>query len=296
MSDHQYSTSDEAGFSSIKVDHNGIPDTGITIMHPNELGRFNEASADKLDDLQKKESLKTEIKNMKDEVKHPTQDDKFRLNLIHIMQNPTGKGSAHLAARKMILQALDMKFAQLIKAHGAFKFKIYKDGNKYYFHVKVPSESSERISYDVVLLFVPHELSLVSSATINDYTLFIYSNSPSFTFTYAYVCNNVTKTLVPLMKEKCSRRSLKERPSVRNPDEEYGFEKSIYFAARFIKSYGLNIKQSMSEFIRPYNKNTLMHSVRHSEDMLALYSKMKSVERKAKQKEKSVAKKNTKKK
>ena len=64
----------------------------------------------------------------------------------------------------------------------------------------------------------------------------VFSNSPNFTFTYAYVFNK-EGFVIDWMKSRMSQRSLNEEPVKRNPDQGFGFEKSIYFSILFFQEY-----------------------------------------------------------
>jgi len=171
----------------------------------------------------------------------------YRVNLKSFLQNPSGWGSASLARRDLIRRDLEDRFYVLYKsAKSQFKVKTYidKDGD-YYFHMKIPSEFywSMGLTYDVVLKFNMSEKNKLDP-TLANYQLNFYSNSPAFQFIYAYVYNQ-DGNLIPFLNRKLSRKALTQAPTVRNPSMSHGFEKSVYFAALFIRNNPKLIKKSL---------------------------------------------------
>lgn len=154
------------------------------------------------------------------------------------IKNPVGKGSANVARRDMIRRNLESRYLVMLKqSKSMFKIKdffIDKVGN-YILHMEVPSEYyyKEGLFYDVVIQFMVTDSSRVD-LTLKNYRIRLYSNSPAFMFTYGYVYNK-DENLVPFLKNKLSSLALTKAPVIRNPDESYGYEKSVYFAILFLR-------------------------------------------------------------
>lgn len=162
------------------------------------------------------------------------------LNIKQLLQNPTGKFSSYMARRDKTIEDLDNRYFQLLNKAKTFKFKVYKVKDNYLFHFYIPSEEfPDSLFYNVCVLFESHNELTGSEKTINNHHLKLFSNSPNFMFTYTYALNQ-NKMIIPFLINKCAKRALTEAPTLRNPIEVYGFEKSIYFACRFIMDNQLN--------------------------------------------------------
>lgn len=163
-----------------------------------------------------------------------------------------GKGSVKIPATEMIQKYRDRY--NIMKARGLrFKFTIHYvlPGGRTIVHIKVPSETVRNFFYDVVL-----ELSLAGGAKkFEDCHIRVFSNCPSFVYTYAYVFYHLSddelgkqsmmvddfKQKIPKncimiqdIAEKVGETPLTQRPVIRNP---YGlplFDKSIYYAIFYI--------------------------------------------------------------
>ena len=172
-----------------------------------------------------------------------------KMNYEQLMQNPGGKGSSFFYARNQIVSDLEVKYHKLIQQK-RITMSTYKQKDSYFFVFKIPSESVDRLFFDVVLEFLPFpdDEGLNSEQIVdNDKTFLrhhirIYSNNPSFMFTYTYVVNKA-KMIVPQLVKHCSPLALTKEPQIKNPYEVYGFEKTIYFALLYMKYNGFFNRQ-----------------------------------------------------
>ena len=163
------------------------------------------------------------------------------LNIKQLLQNPTGKYSAYMARRDRTIEDLNNRYLKLLSTSKNFSFKVYKNKEDYIFHFIIPSEEMPlNLTYDVVIQFCANE-EVKDEKTINNYILKIFSNSPNFMFTYTYALDQ-NKMIVPFLRTKCSKLALTQAPTLKNPIEVYGFEKSIYFACRYIVDNNLTHK------------------------------------------------------
>lgn len=207
-------------------------------------------------------------------------EELIQLTLVDLLQNPTGKGSSQMANRKMIIEGMDAKYFKLLKEHSNFTFKIFKNQDNYYFKFKMPSESVNGLYYDVIIMFHPENKEIKEDKTLNRYNLRLFSNSPNFTYTYTYILNK-SKIIVPDFIKHCSDTALKEPPKVKNPVGSYGFEKSCYFACRYIKEMGLYNKDVIDKNLTVYSKESLLKDVSHQEAKMKEYNLMKAHSKKS---------------
>ena len=165
------------------------------------------------------------------------------MTIKNFLQNPTGAYSAGFARRDLIIQGMKWRYQELLKKNGHPKMVVWEENDHVYFHFKMPSEKfGKKCIYDVVIKFVCSNPSLMkSSTTLNGYGINVFSNAPNFMFTYAYVYNQ-DGILIPESKSKLPEECLTKKPEVKNPNESYGFEKSVYFALLYIMDQGYNVK------------------------------------------------------
>jgi hypothetical protein len=191
------------------------------------------------------------------------------ITMTRLLQNPTGPYSAYFARRDLTIRNLNERYMKLMQdKEKEFKLERFKDKNDYYFYFKIPSETHENLHYDVVLQFKPIGAQSINDMTLNNYSVKLFSNSPNFVFTYAYVYNN-DGILIDFLKEKISKKALTEPPNIKNPVHSYGFEKSVYFALLYIKNHRLNIKSAFDwSKASKLDKKALLKAVDDSEEKL----------------------------
>ena len=144
-----------------------------------------------------------------------------------------------------------------------YKFRDKKN-NIYYILIKVPSEIVPDFYYDVVLKFFAGSDVEDAGRTLNRYNMQVYSNDPSFNFTYAYVFkqnNLVIKELEP----KLAKLSRTKAPIETNPDEQIGYVKSLYFAYLYMKQRGLFNATIGWADAEPYSKSRLLELVQSAD-------------------------------
>lgn len=173
------------------------------------------------------------------------------MTLTKYTNNPTGKGSAYVANRAAIKNGLNMIYIKLLREHRREFYAVpyvYPNGDILYY-VKVPSEEydSNKISYDVLFL-LKYDKNLKRA----NRHMFLYSNSPSFIFTYCYVYNK-HGLLIDKLKAKLPGEALTKFPEIRNPIGSLGYEKSTYIAARYLIDGGCLTDEYVNRFSKTMN-------------------------------------------
>lgn len=107
--------------------------------------------------------------------------------------------------------------------------------DSYYFHVKIPSETQKdgNVYYDVVIRFFTDKPTVKASSNLNDYYIQFFSNSPGFIYNYAVLYKN-NGFLIESMYTKMDPRYFDKLPVKTNSNLELSYDKSIYFACRFL--------------------------------------------------------------
>lgn len=175
------------------------------------------------------------------------------------------KGAVKLPIKGMIEQYRE-RYNNLVKSGAKFRHQVYKTspGGRTIVHVKCPSESVSNFFYDVLLELEYSDL----TTRLEDCDVKIFSNCPSFVYTYAYVfyhygsVEQSTKTknaierkkgatgmiinmlakkipadrlLVPGSEERLGDAVLDNAPVVRNPAGLPLLDKSLYHAIFYLQ-------------------------------------------------------------
>ena len=166
-----------------------------------------------------------------------------KITLDQYIKNPSGARTRITGEEEVARNVYTDKYNKLmLKVANNINYVLFKkDQERYIIYLKIPSENTPKLFYDVVLDFRTTEDVKKRIGNLNGYYVRFFSNDPNFTFTYAYVFNK-RGLIIPELKSKLSTKSLKEKPKTTNPNKMVGYVKSIYFAYLFIKSRGLDNK------------------------------------------------------
>lgn len=215
----------------------------------------------------------------------------FILQTLHdFVNNPMGRGSNAIPSRNLIRGDLDNRFDLLFQTYEKdtqpksrlspmltgkkevdkkkkISLDIYRDNEEYYFHFKIPSEGPDRRNtYDVVFHFTyGDEKELVNDKNLSRYYVKFFSNSPSFTYTFAYAFN-LYGLFVEQLAGKFRHEVLSNPPITRNPGEIISYEKTTYFAARYLlieKRY-LN-KVTINAMAKPFKAEDFAKKIRNTD-------------------------------
>lgn len=148
------------------------------------------------------------------------------------LKNPYGKGSSFASSNKQ-KDDLDKEFKDFSeKIHS----KIYRYRDFVIYHVIIPSTKKEFVNYDVVIEVETKNLH-EGAATLEDLEFKVFSNCPSFIFTYANVFRSngmICDWLLP----KYNKEVRTKPPVQRNQYGIVGLERSIYLALKHLHSTG----------------------------------------------------------
>lgn len=222
----------------------------------------------------------------------PFTNNRAIITLDQFLTNPTGKGSSMMARRKEIKADLEKRYYKLLKKtkNNMFSYNVYLDKSKYIFHFKIPSETFDTLTYDVILEFVPNDKKELKFSTINDYSINFFSNSPHMMFTYTYVLNQNNIIVQMLKNTHYSKTALTKPPKVTNPVEMFGFEKTCFFACMYINERKLYDKKTIEKHatkLTSLNRREFLLSFVSQEAKFAQYNTLKSKEADRKRKEKA---------
>ena len=208
------------------------------------------------------------------------------MTINQFLKNPAGHGSAAGARRDIIIENLENRYHKLYKnAKRLFKMSVFTEDSNYFFIFNIPSETyyKEKLVYDVVIQLIPMG-SASRDLTLNRYAVKVFSNAPNFLFTYAYVYNK-DDIIIDFLKDKVSELALTKPPEKRNPYQEYGFEKSVYFALLYIVG-NKHVTKALLKKNKDLNIKLIQNKIISCEEKLEEYNNIKNKELLKKQKSK----------
>lgn len=179
--------------------------------------------------------------------------------------------SSVMSNKDMYRQLYTSKWDSIkVRENGNIIYTLYKGSNDYYVHLKIPSEVVPKFYYDTVIRFmVPKGKGTVTKEkTLEHYDIQVYSNDPSFCYTFCYAFNSrnmFIKDLEGKMIKVCLTRKAIEK----NPKNELGYVKSLYFAYLELKGSKLFEKIKYEANAKNYSKKEILSKVTHAADKVA---------------------------
>jgi hypothetical protein len=210
--------------------------------------------------------------------------------------NPQLKSNAVLnaTAREAIRGNYIKKYnAILLRERGKINYFLYYDkrNNRYYGHFKIPSETVNKFYYDVVLEFFADE-NVSNTEDLFKYYIKFYSNDPAFVYTHAHAFNT-NDLFISELSSKMSRKALKKEAVEKNPSNQIGYVKTIYFAYLYMKEKGLNDVSKFKGEANSFSKIGLLSKIEKAdkkiEDREAEGAKLQKIKKNAKDKNKLAA-------
>lgn len=188
------------------------------------------------------------------------------MTLEEYIKNPMG--SSVMTNRQVYQQMYTEKWDAIrVKENGMIKHDLYQSGENYYVHFKIPSEVVPKFYYDTIIHFLPNKSksSGVITKTLNDYDVQFYSNDPSFVYTFAHAFKK-SGMFIKDLEDKMITRALTDKAIEKNPKDEIGYVKSLYFAYLEVKANGLLTKNKWEVKAKPYTKAVWNTTVEHADD------------------------------
>ena len=183
------------------------------------------------------------------------------MKIDEFLKNAGNKGSI-IPGKEQLLINLNYRL-ELLEKYKKIEMHIYTDKNNVFYHLIIPTENKDREnSYDVIIKFKETEKSDKFDQSYRQYQIEFFSNCPSFTYGYAYVAN-INGYLIDEFIDKYESQILKYPPVSRNPGLLFSFEKSIYFACRYLMN---NKKFLLKSYVDSYSKplsRDIIKNIRH---------------------------------
>lgn len=182
------------------------------------------------------------------------------------IKNPMGNSvmaNSREMYRNMYMEKMDKL---LVRENGKFNYRLYKSANKYYCHMKVPSEKVKDFYYDVVIEFTkPDGKDVTMDRTLKKFNVRFYSNDPAFVFTFAhaFIKNGL---FIDELKDKMSKEAVKKNADVKNPNNQVGYVKTLYFAYLYMVRKNLFDKMF---YLDKYNEKVLKGDIMDADEKVS---------------------------
>ena len=172
------------------------------------------------------------------------------------LNNPAGKGSTVLN-----ISAVKEKFTERYeKIVSEIDYHIYIVKKDVYFLINIPS-SVKGIKYDILVKFSPTSKS--TGKSISDMSMQIFSNSPSFLYTYAYAYD-VQGLFIRECKKKLSSQMLTDIAKAKNPYGMLSYDFSVFAALHFIVSNDYLSMETINQYGEKETKSGVIHMVKNA--------------------------------
>ena len=188
------------------------------------------------------------------------------------IMNPMGRSNAvfnSVARQAMEKHYKDRYGVLLLRESGKFNYKFYKDekNNRYYAYYKIPSETVKKFYYDVIIEFYADEKVKAGGKDLFQYQIRCYSNDPAFVYTYAYVFAH-NHMFIDFMRPKMSQKALKERAAEKNPGNNIGYVKTIYFLYLDMRKNNFNKVDIFDNFAKKLEIDRILEEVQPADDKI----------------------------
>ena len=193
------------------------------------------------------------------------------------IENPMGKKNAVFSQRNVYRNLYTDKFDKLfLRVAGKIWYKLYidKQHDKYYIHIKIPSESLKDLFYDAVIEFYTDDAAIRASGNLNGYYVKFFTNDMAFMYTYTYVFYK-EGLIIDDLKNRCSKKAIKNSPDVKNYYQTPGYSKILYFAYLFMKLKNLFNKSLFLSYAEKYSSSKLKTAVADMDSKQAEYYRAK---------------------
>lgn len=188
------------------------------------------------------------------------------------IRNPMGIANSVISNREMYKKLYTDKLDKiLLREVGKLEYYCMKESkgsnskDVYWCYLKIPSENVSDFYYDVIIKLIPKKGAL-ESYSIKEYDVQFFSNDPSFVFTFAHAFIK-NKMFIPEYLDKMSKEAVQKKAEVKNPHNQVGYVKSLYFAYLIMDQRGLFHKMRYND---TYNENAVKRKVMNASKKIKL--------------------------
>ena len=189
----------------------------------------------------------------------------MEMTFTQYINNPMGTANAVMSNRTMYANLYKEKFNKvMVRENGKISYKTYRGKSKFYIHLKIPSETIKSFYYDIVLEFTPPKDKKITPSSLKDYNVRFYSNDPAFVFTFAHAFIH-HGLFINDLKDKMSNEAIKEKAKIKNPSNQIGYVKTLYFAYLYMSERNLFNKL---KYVEKYNESVMKSNIEDANDKI----------------------------
>jgi hypothetical protein len=182
------------------------------------------------------------------------------------INNPQGKANSVISHRDMYRNMYTEKLNKImVRENGKVDYTLYETDKAYICHMKVPSEVIENFYYDTIVMFKKEK----GVRNLQNSGVKFYSNDPSFVFTFAHAFIK-NKIFIDILEDKMSSKAVKERADEKNPKDEVGYVKSLYFTYLMMSQKGLFNAVKYEAEKKPYSERIFKSNIMHADEKVEL--------------------------
>lgn len=185
------------------------------------------------------------------------------MNFNEYINNPMGKKNSVYTNRNMYADLYKSKLNNiLVRENGKIHYELYRDKDDYIIYFKIPSETIDKFYYDIVIRFFTNDKNIKLSSSISEYDIQVFSNDPHFAYTYLnlFLRNDM---FFDDMRSKVDKTFLVKEANEKNPDDQIGYVKSLYFSYLIMKRDLLFSKNRFALYGTSYNKKKLLDKIEY---------------------------------
>lgn len=188
---------------------------------------------------------------------------KLKYTFDNYINNPSGKGSAVIASINR--DTYNAELLSLESKNDRVKYTVYRQSGKvggkssYFIHFLIPS-TTKGFFHDVVIEFNPNQDDSISEKTIRKYNVRFFCNDDNFVYTYAYTFKS-HGVLITELEKLLPFRSIAQKPTMRNPDNAIGYNKSIVFAYLVMVRDNLFLKDNLNRICKNAGINIIRSNI-----------------------------------
>lgn len=202
------------------------------------------------------------------------------MTIQEYLTNPAGKGSTVLGDQSLIKSRYEEE-AQALLSSGKIPNVYFLKKRYIIFHFQLESKSGAKyggnLHYDI-LIQLDIKAIKPEEKKILDIDFQVYSNCPSFLYTYANLFNK-KGLLINWSKKLFEKETIRKMASVRNSYGIIGYERSLYITMLLIKmAYGSITAKDMIVKAQVINtEDTLVHMIQSQSQMKRSFGDAKSL-------------------
>ena len=201
----------------------------------------------------------------------------IEMTINEYLYYPMGKGFSAMN----ISEAREKMIEKFTLDEDGIKVNLYKTNSTLVFHAEIPSHSTKGLYYDTIVEFPNGKADMNKGNNIFEFPFKVYSNCPSFVYSYAYIFYQ--KNLIcDWLVSRYDKKTLTTPPTKRNSWGVIFYEQSIFFTLYYIKKYfGMSVME-LDSIAQKSSHNSIKDNVSSETNIRSTRSEIKDAIKKTK--------------